>query len=258
MRAILWKALSSGALILGTLGRSAPVAAQPSPAYLTETVSQTAPQTVDRYGGWSPHAAAPSAYQGPAIQGQYIQNRAAPSPPARYLAWAGKADAQPQAPVSAAPPAGGSWTAISNRWGAQPAPQAAQQPMAPQRPLPPQQAVQAMAPPSASAWRPLYPQAVAQPTSIYDPPPAQPAASPAAPRQIASTAYQGTAGGPHFYSLHREYGIQPDAIPLPPKFFGPTADLSAPPNDPIVRRVTDSSGQTRTVAVPAPDDTSAQ
>jgi hypothetical protein len=62
-----------------------------------------------------------------------------------------------------------------------------------------------------------------------------------------------TAGGPRFYSLHRDYGIEPDAIPLPPQFFGATADLSAPPPSEAPKRVITSNGQTHVVQ-PTSDD----
>lgn len=34
-----------------------------------------------------------------------------------------------------------------------------------------------------------------------------------------------------YYTMHRDYHLQPDPIPVPPQFFGPTADLSQPPAD---------------------------
>jgi hypothetical protein len=51
--------------------------------------------------------------------------------------------------------------------------------------------------------------------------------------------------------------MTPDSIPIPPQFFGPTADLSAPPPDPTLKRVTTSTGATRTQAV-ADDDQGGQ
>jgi hypothetical protein len=44
------------------------------------------------------------------------------------------------------------------------------------------------------------------------------------------------AGGPRFYSVHRDYGLEPDPIPLAPQVFGPTADLSAPALAPAAPR----------------------
>jgi hypothetical protein len=41
--------------------------------------------------------------------------------------------------------------------------------------------------------------------------------------------------GPRFYSVHRDYGIEPDPIPLAPQFFGPTADLTEAAPAPLRR-----------------------
>lgn len=68
---------------------------------------------------------------------------------------------------------------------------------------------------------------------------------------------QQTPGGPRFYSLHRDYGIEPDALPIPPQFFGPTADLSTPPADPSLQRTATTSGRPRYVTTAA-DDQSTQ
>lgn len=40
-----------------------------------------------------------------------------------------------------------------------------------------------------------------------------------------------TGQAPRFYSVHREFGLKPDPIPLPPQFFASSAgaDLAAPP-----------------------------
>jgi hypothetical protein len=113
-----------------------------------------------------------------------------------------------------------------------------------------------MAPPS-NEWRPYRPQNAAPtpaaPASIYDAPQQPYRQAQATPAQ--STAANGQSG-PRFYSLHREYGIQPDPIPLPPQFFGPTADLSASVAEPLAKRTTTVNGQTKTVNVP--DDQGAQ
>jgi hypothetical protein len=132
-----------------------------------------------------------------------------------YLSWSGKAAAQPGAPIA-----------------------------------------------PADGWRPYRPTQIAQPPapSLYDKAPPRPmrqmaseaAAQPVAPPPQMAAA-QPYAGGARFYSLHRDYGIAPDAIPIPPAFFGPTADLSAPPADPVLKRVTGSDGATHTQAVPADD-----
>jgi hypothetical protein len=42
-----------------------------------------------------------------------------------------------------------------------------------------------------------------------------------------------TSQAPHFYSVHREFGLNPDPIPLPRQFFSDgSGDLSAPPPPP--------------------------
>jgi len=296
--------------ILGVALTATSAAAQlPAPAYASDpawtATAQRSPgagasTTMDRYGGGQTAPVQTRPQYAPQYASQYGAQPAAQAQPrvapARLLGWSGKAEAAAQVAPQPQAPAG--WTQMDRRWAAAPvqapmqrAVQAAPPAMATRtptyapRPAVPRSApvltaaartepppVESMAPPSASAWRPLYPDTQAQPvrqaaspqpTSIYDPAPAQAAypqaaypQAPAAPVQRVASAAQ--TGGPRFYSLHRDYGIQPDAIPLPPQFFGPTADLSSPPNDPIVKRTTTASGASRTVAVPAPDDTSAQ
>jgi hypothetical protein len=167
--------------------------------------------------------------------------------PARphFLSWPGKAAApapQPSAPVQAPPAA---------------APAAMGQPayrtLATYRaaPVSPNQGA---GPNAYGGWRPVYPaQAQAQPqapilagrpqvqsqpapTSIYAPAPPRPAAVQSAPLQTAQTAPPRAPANPgqgddhvRFYSLHRQYGLQPDPAPIPPQFFSNTADLSEPP-----------------------------
>jgi len=203
---------------------------------------------IDRYGGsLTPRPAdvgpiyANSAYAGP---------RAAPG---RALWWPGKsaqtaaagtADQVPPTPIQAAyaPPA------------VMPAPVA----YAPRQPAAPQPAA-----PRDDGFTPLYgPPAQpaplptpALPTSIYATPPAPlaqanpgPAPSAAAPQAVAQNTPR-RADGPRFYSVHRDFGIAPDAAPIPPQFFTATADLSEPPadNDRERRIVTGSDGQRTTV-----------
>ena len=79
----------------------------------------------------------------------------------------------------------------------------------------------------------------ALPTSLYSaypspsprPAPAPwTAPSPAiAPPKPASTAPAAANQAPRFYSVHREFGLKPDPIPLPQQFFAAGADLAAPP-----------------------------
>jgi hypothetical protein len=56
--------------------------------------------------------------------------------------------------------------------------------------------------------------------------------------------------GPHHYSVHRDYGIEPDPIPLPPQFFGATADLSQPVTSDPIRRSTAAGGKTQNPVQP--------
>lgn len=98
------------------------------------------------------------------------------------------------------------------------------------------------------------------PRSIYDRP-AAPAPAPASSAAYASlspptpraapAAAAPTETGPHHYSVHSDYGIQPDPIPLPPQFFGATADLSQPATDEPIRRATSASGKAQNPLQPA-------
>ena len=47
-----------------------------------------------------------------------------------------------------------------------------------------------------------------------------------------------------FYSVHRQYGLQPDPPPIPPQFFAATADLSEPPGPLPTQHLTTGSGAT--------------
>lgn len=67
------------------------------------------------------------------------------------------------------------------------------------------------------------------PTSIYGQAATAPQA-PAAPRTYAQAPATPRAGGSQLYSLHREYGMTPDAIPAPPA--GDNFILVGPPDSP--------------------------
>jgi len=73
----------------------------------------------------------------------------------------------------------------------------------------------------------------ALPTSLYSAyPPANPRQAPATPRSVSTAPAQAAVNQPpRFYSVHREFGLKPDPIPLPQQFFaaGGAADLAAPP-----------------------------
>jgi hypothetical protein len=190
----------------------------------------------DRYGGEARHASAatPSA-AGPA-----------PAFTGPKLSWSGKVD-EPAAPARPAPYAYAQARGPYMPTGyAAPAPQA--QP-------------QSGAPPHGWTFVPPIGQSPADqpalPSSIYDRPPpsaAQPsqpvqAAQPLAAQPQAAQAQADT--GPRHYSVHREYGIEPDPIPLPPQFFGATADLSQPATDDPIRHTTTTGGKAQNPLQPA-------
>ena len=101
--------------------------------------------------------------------------------------------------------------------------------------------------------------------SIYAPPPPRTmTAAPLAPATLAHVqsapaavaAPQAVAtaprnpNGPHFYSVHREFGMSPDPIPLSPQFFaGASAGMAEPDPPPTAaaKRVTNASGVTQVV-----------
>jgi hypothetical protein len=114
----------------------------------------------------------------------------------------------------------------------------------------------------------------APPTSIYAPPPqVQPSAAahevanptdPRLPQRVAMNA--APAQGARFYSLHREFGLEPDPTPAPPpdgqvvQLVSPIDSGPAPNPDgdaphTRTRQITDSSGKTVSVPVrdPVPD-----
>jgi hypothetical protein len=239
------QAVALGALISPLALEAAHAGALPPPPYAADAAyGATAPAsdagTLDRYGGGlaRPAPRAPAnryAFPVPAAsaQGGAAPGGMAQGPVTPKLSWAGKAVAATRSGPQA-PDAADGWRTLSGRW------------VPPTPAGPPLRTADAA--PASAGWRPL---ATPAPRSIYDAP-AQPQAQGQAHAQTQAQAQnqpQGQPGGPRFYSLHRDYGIQPDAIPIPPQFFGPTADLSAPPADPAVKRVTTASGQTRAVAV---------
>jgi hypothetical protein len=212
--------------------------------------AQQNPQSLDRYGGGA-RRSDPVAYQ-PSAQG------AARQPSGPYLTWAGKTEMQ-AAPAAQAQ--GGGWSTMSRQWAAEPQRQVQPQAQPQFQPRYQPQAQAAQMGPPVNPWRPVYQQNTAPrpaPTSIYDAPAKAQAASPPPQsyRQAQANRPANPEGGPRFYSLHREYGIQPDPIPLPPQFFGPTADLSAAVGGPLAKRTTIVDGQAKTVNVP--DDQGAQ
>ncbi len=108
----------------------------------------------------------------------------------------------------------------------------------------------------------LAPQAA--PTSLYDTPPPRwraaednapsPPASPptAAQGEAPQAAAQTVADGqpPHFYSLARQYGVQPDPVALSPQFLAstPQADMAEPPPPPPPHTIGASSANMSSAA----------
>lgn len=93
----------------------------------------------------------------------------------------------------------------------------------------------AFAPPEATAPAPTpLPSPVASapppPTPAAPPAPAPMAAATPAPAQVADASGH-SATPPRYYSVAREYGVQPDPDPLPAQFFAsaPGSDMAAPP-----------------------------
>ncbi len=100
-------------------------------------------------------------------------------------------------------------------------------------------------PPAGPLPTSIYDQAAAAPPAPQAQPQYQhPAPSPAeVPRQIAQSAPLPAArpGGVQLYSLHREYGLTPDAIPAPPQ--GPNYILVGPPDAPPAEDKADEGGE---------------
>lgn len=211
---------------------------------------------LDRYGGMTPaplqpapSRAAPARAGAPrlGLRGPIAAPRAFAG---RTLSWAGKTyDAPPapayaqaapreaapfwRAPLAAAPPA---YAAPERRRYAHSARHRRRE-AAPTFASAPQQDMPApsAAPAQAYAVQPPRP----LPASIYAPAPVAaaraappPVQSAPAPRPVAVASVPPRAGqavgnsSVRHYSVHREFGIQPDPTPIPPQFFTATADLS--------------------------------
>ena len=238
-----------------------PYAAQGlAPALQSETSARMrgAAPAFDRYGGGVAHAPIASAaglYPAP------YPAKTAPAYAGPRLAWGGKSV---EAPQSSGP----------TRWRTA----QVRSPYAPPLPTPlaaPRARLQypsmAMAEPaSLAASAASAPEAYAPPvyappvrqtaaiTSIYDraptgSAPVNPAMNqtPAMPGPPVRTASAAPGDGPRLYSLHRDYGMAPDPIPLAPQFFGPTADLTAPETPEVGHRTTTSTGATRNAPIAA-------
>ncbi len=240
---------------------SQPVSTLPPPPYARDAGPGSAPrrpasyggeQAYDRYGGGTMH---------PRVSA--VTAQVSPPAPAAYtgprLGWTGKAEvaaasAQGPAPYGQARASGRPGMAYALQGGAPPAaPRATIQPafqQAAARP-PQQRAFAAIQPAAPQGWTfvpPIGSVPSAAPTSIYDSPPQAPAAPPV---QVAKAAQAQTGQiGARHYSVNREFGQQPDPIPLPPQFFGATADLTQPATDEPERKVTTANGKTRNAVQP--------
>ncbi|HEY3695840.1 hypothetical protein [Phenylobacterium sp.] len=137
---------------------------------------------------------------------QVVQDRYGPPRPAPRPLVMASLGATPGASV--APPYRGPMLG----WSGKPAPAATPRHEGPpQAALEPHRAPPRAAPQPQPAPRMIGPQAAAPPAVV---PAQQVARAPvAAPAQIASSASRTAGASPRFYSLHREYGMRPDAIP---------------------------------------------
>ena len=225
--------------------------ALPPPPYAASAGAQPAayggPQAYDRYGGGTTHArvqpvnTATPAYSGPRLgwSGKTEVGASNYHPTPRYAGPSPSRGGR-AATLSYSLPQRGEGGPEGTGWGAT-------QPPAPQG--------WTYVPPIGA--RPVEPQPPAQAATIYDPPP--PLAAPV--RQVASA---GPApGAPRHYSMHREYGIEPDPIPppgtgvaqaaadpLPAAFFAASPDLSQPETPEPSRKVPASGGKTRNAVQP--------
>ena len=179
-------------------------------------------QAPDRYG---PTSMAPA---GPMIV-------ASAAPPLRQLSWPGKSPAPTASPVAVARP-----SPAPTRIASAPAPR----PAAAEAPVP----RMSLAAPQPPAYARAYvgePRAAAALPTPYAP--AYPSAGAGAPTAPGVAGHVSTA---RLYSVHREYGLQPDPAPVPPQFFGPTADLSTPetPDPALLNRRNSAATRAATTA----------
>lgn len=203
----------------------------------------------------------PALRPAPGMASAQVAPAAASSPPVRIASVAPRPRPTPAPPRQAAPAAAPPRTAAAfaavpadiappSRRTIAPAPTRATFASAPADPV---QGYGAAGPPGPSAlpppnrpWYQRYPEAaVAQapppgsgvgasltPGTPAAPPPAAPLGAYAAPAAgaapVRSASLTPATGGARYYSVHKPYGYTPDPAPIPPQFFGPTADLSAP------------------------------
>lgn len=164
----------------------------------------------DRYGPASAtrlNRIAGEAFQGPA------------------LGWANKQAANPASHAVSLPPAPTPYR-----------PQPVYAPFQPQVPLPLQQLAAAQPQPAVASYAP--------PTPVQAQPQARPqAVAPAPPQRLAAMVQPGMGGATRLYSVHRGYGMTPDAIPEPPA--GNRYVLIGPPDAPPSAKTDDDAPDSR-------------
>ncbi len=166
---------------------------------------------------------------------------AAPAP-SSFAAWPTSASA-PGPVASSAFPTGGASGATGPGVTSRPMimaglapPSLTSRPFVPENQVPPR--VEARPDAGWVAMAPASPPPPAAPVAAMAPPVYAPATSPAVTRLVAArvvppvvakpTAAEDRSGDAHvrLYSLHRDYGMEPDAVPLPPSSFTASADLA--------------------------------
>jgi hypothetical protein len=237
MTAQLALAQSAYGQVSGQSAYPQPAYAQPAYAASGQAARYSGMQVYDRYGGATRHAAASAN----SATGQVSTFRGP------ELWWSGKVDV-PATPAAASARAAPYAQTPSLYMPAGYAPPASQPQTQPQPGAAPRGWT--FVPPIGSP----SPDQPALPNSIYDRP------SPSAPQPVQAVQVQGNPPpvaqaqaetGPRHYSVHRDYGIEPDPIPLPPQFFGATADLSQPATDDPIRHATTTGGKAQNPLQPA-------
>jgi hypothetical protein len=178
----------------------------------------------------------------------HAQSRYGPGP--STLSWPGKAAAQAKTTAPSVEPARPEPIAPwAQRMAALTPPSAA--------PLLPAAAPVATARPETAITPAAAPAPRALPSHLYDSPPPAPIAQTApqqqtallgapAPRPLAAPLNPSAAAGPRFYSVYREYGVSPDAIPTAPQTSrGQETTLRETPSTPSL------AGQDDTQYLPA-------
>jgi hypothetical protein len=228
----------AGLVGMTTAGSACAQTALPPPPYATQayaTPYQPAPQAAqtlaggpqryDRYGGGMAHPV--------------VSMNAAYAPPiGPRLSWVGKTDGAAPAQAYANASTGASNPAVPAGWTLVPTAQA---------PLRQAVAPHAYAQPSP-AQRTPYPSLTTTPAAPMQAATAQMTQASPSPSASTTGRAQSNEGGPRLYSLHRDYGMEPDPIPLAPQFFSATADMTQPETPEPLRQVKSANGASRVVA----------